>query len=45
LYIYDKWDFNKKYIVVRFDWNKTIKTEEDLEKEITRMIKENADRL
>jgi hypothetical protein len=37
LYIYDKWDWNRKYPVIRIDWTQiTCDTPKDLERSITR---------
>ncbi len=45
LYIYDKWDFNTKYPVIKINWGGGLRTKEEVEHTIYELLKENQKRL
>ena len=45
LYIYDKWDWNIKYPVIKISWGGKLRTIEDLEYTLKATLKENQKRL
>jgi len=45
LYIYDKWDWEEKYPVIKLDWNMKLQTIDDLNDRLKETLKDNQDRL
>ena len=41
LYIYDKWDWSKKYPVIKIDWNMTLQTIDDVEQKLEETLLDN----
>ncbi len=45
LYIYDKWDFEEKYPVIKINWGGALRTTEEVNQTIYDLLKENQKRL
>jgi len=45
LYIYDKWDWEKSYPVIKIDWNSKLRTIDDLEQKLKITLQHNQERL
>ena len=45
LYIYDKWNWDEKYPVIKIDWNSKLQTIDDLNQKLKETLLDNQDRL